>query len=99
MDSSVFSTIRSRVPCRTSDLLSPICSPVGSQQILCAQFQLNVNRKSLDRLKCIVRLSRKTLGDSLSLVNDSKFPGCGRMTGYTEVIGPLRVRGLGRMQF
>src|ERR1700723_3787892 len=44
MDSSVFSTIKSRVPCRTSDLLSPICSPVDSQQILCAQFQLNVNR-------------------------------------------------------
>jgi hypothetical protein len=37
--------------------LLTICSPVGSQQKLCAKFQLNFNRKSLDRLKCMVRLS------------------------------------------
>src|SRR5260370_19527567 len=73
MDSSVFSTIRSKVPCRTSDLFSPICSPVGSQQILCAQFPLNVNRKAFDRIKRMVRLSRNRLGTHRT-VRTQDFP-------------------------
>src|ERR1700723_3835430 len=57
MDSRVFSTIRSKVPCSTSDLWSPNELPAGPTKVL----DLNAERHWIVQLRC-PHLSRKNYG-------------------------------------